>query len=69
MHIPTGDEIRTLRKQIGMTQVELSKRSGISQSMIARVESDSVNPRASTVRILLGVLQNKTEKMEGKNEV
>lgn len=66
MHIPTGDEIRTLRKQIGMTQVELSKRSGISQSMIARVESDSVNPRASTVRILLGVLQNKTEKMEGK---
>lgn len=66
MHIPTGDEIRTLRKQIGMTQVELSKRSGISQSMIARVESDSVNPRASTVRILLDVLQNKTEKMEGK---
>ncbi|MDO8841516.1 CBS domain-containing protein [Methanocalculus sp.] len=56
MHIPAPEEIRSARRRIGMTQAELAKRAGISQSMIARIERGSVDPRVSTLRLIIDVL-------------
>lgn len=56
MHIPDADEIRSARRRIGMTQAELASRSGISQSMVARIERGSVDPRVSTLRRIVEVI-------------
>ncbi len=53
---PTSQELRILRKRAGLTQKELAKRAGISQSLVARIESGSVDPRVSTLRKILNVL-------------
>ncbi|MDD1670282.1 MAG: CBS domain-containing protein [Methanomicrobiales archaeon] len=56
MHIPTPEEIRTRRVKLKLTQTELAIMAGISQSMIARIESDSVDPRVSTLKRIVDVL-------------
>ncbi|MHA1916715.1 MAG: CBS domain-containing protein [Candidatus Ranarchaeia archaeon] len=61
--IPTFKEIKTLRLQSGLTQSELAKIANVSQSLIARLESGSVDPRISTVRKLLFAIE-KGEKKE-----
>ncbi|UUX91850.1 CBS domain-containing protein [Methanoplanus endosymbiosus] len=58
MIIPTPGEIREKRVKLGMTQSETARKSGLSQSMIARIESGSVDPRVSTLRKILSVLQD-----------
>jgi len=57
MHIPTPDEIRP-QESLGLRQTELAVRAGISQSMVARIESGSVDPRVSTLRRIVQVLQD-----------
>ena len=47
--IPSPGELRALRKKAGLTQAELAKRAGVSQSLIARIEAGTVNPRLSTL--------------------
>jgi len=56
MHIPTPAEIRAMRESLSMTQTDLAARAGISQSMIARIEAGSVDPRVSTLQKLVSVL-------------
>jgi predicted transcriptional regulator len=56
MHIPTPEEIRARRMKLKLTQTELAMMAGISQSMVARIESDSVDPRVSTLRKIVDVL-------------
>ena len=43
-------------KEKKMTQKALAELTGVSQSLIARIENGSVNPRLSTVRTILAVL-------------
>lgn len=57
---PTPQELRILRKRAGLTQKELAKKAGISQSLVARIESGSVDPRVSTLRKILNVLSEET---------
>lgn len=38
-----------MRIRAGLTQAELAERAGVSQSLIARIESGKVNPRVSTL--------------------
>ena len=54
--IVSGEDIRRLRKMMGLTQKKLAKKAGVSQSLIARIEKNSVDPRLSTVRKILGAL-------------
>ena len=61
MHIPTPEEIRARRLALGLTQTDLARKAGISQSMIARIESGSVDPRVSTLGRIVTVL-SQTEK-------
>ncbi len=49
MLLPELSEIGKLRKKLGITQSELARISGISQSLIARVESNTVDPRYSKI--------------------
>jgi len=57
INIPTPDDIRRLRKKAGLTQAELAKRAGVSQSLIARIETGSVNPRLTTLKRILDALE------------
>ncbi|MCK4491398.1 MAG: CBS domain-containing protein, partial [Candidatus Altiarchaeales archaeon] len=49
MELPDVSEIKRLRKKFSLTQTELAKRAGISQSLIARIEAGTVDPRYSKV--------------------
>jgi len=58
---PTPSELRALRKKANLTQKELATRAGLSQALIARIEAGSVDPRISTVRKILQVINGITE--------
>ena len=45
--IPSPEDIRRMRIRAGLTQKELAERAGVSQSLIARIERGSVDPRLS----------------------
>ncbi|RLE59741.1 MAG: transcriptional regulator [Thermoprotei archaeon] len=49
MPIPSPEELKMLRIKAGLTQTELARRAGVSQSLIARIERGKVNPRVSTL--------------------
>jgi len=54
---------------LGLTQTDLAKKAGISQSMIARIESGSVDPRVSTLTRIVSVLSQKEEPLHRASEV
>ena len=56
MEIPTGGFLRQWRKTLGLTQAALAERSGLTHSGIAKVETEVVDPRVSTVRKIVGAL-------------
>lgn len=56
MHIPTPEELKARREMLGIRQAELAELAGISQSMVARIESGSVDPRVSTLEKIVRVL-------------
>ncbi|RLE96784.1 MAG: transcriptional regulator [Thermoprotei archaeon] len=59
--IPTPEELRALRRRAGLTQAELAKRAGVSQSLIARIEAGTVNPRLSTLAKIYNALREYVE--------
>ncbi len=56
MNIPTPAELRAKREVLGLKQVEVAKMAGISQSMVARIEAGSVDPRMGTLSKIVDVL-------------
>ncbi len=60
--IPTGGELRKLRKVAGLTQKEIAERARVSQSLIARVEAGAVDPRRSTLNKILNAVIASGEK-------
>ena len=56
MELPSLSEIKRYRKRLGITQTELSKKAGISQSLIARVEAGNVDPRYSKIEKIFRAL-------------
>ena len=56
MHIPTPEELKARREMLGIRQAELAENAGISQSMVARIEAGSVDPRVSTLKKIVRVL-------------
>ena len=53
MQIPTPEDIKKKRATLGLTQNELAKRAGVSQPLVARIESGDVDPRVSTLQRIL----------------
>ncbi|MEC7178360.1 MAG: helix-turn-helix domain-containing protein, partial [Candidatus Thermoplasmatota archaeon] len=56
MEVPTGSHIRRWRKSLGITQSKVSEMSGVAQSIIAKIENETVDPRVSTLRKLIEAL-------------
>ncbi|MFP4632564.1 MAG: CBS domain-containing protein, partial [Halobacteriales archaeon] len=58
MKVPTADDVRDRRKELGLTQSELAERAGVSQPLIARIENGDVDPRLSTVTRIAEVFES-----------
>ncbi|MEM1578983.1 MAG: CBS domain-containing protein [Archaeoglobaceae archaeon] len=56
------EEIRERRKKLGITQKELAKLVGVSQSLIAKLESGNFDPKLSLLKKILKTL----DELEGK---
>jgi len=63
MH-PTLQEIKKLRMQAGLTQSELANRAGVSQSLIAKIESGQLDPAFSKAMQILDTLHSLHQKQE-----
>src|SRR4030042_2708388 len=58
----TPEDIRRFRKTLKLTQKNLAKKAGVSQSLIARIENKSIDPRLSTLKKIIDVLTITTDK-------
>jgi predicted transcriptional regulator len=65
MHLPSPKDFKQRRLELGLTQSDLAKRAGVSQPLIARIESGDVDPRLSTLRKIFDVFE-KSEKEQVK---
>lgn len=64
LRLPSGQELREKRLELGLTQQEVAKRAEMSQPLVARIEKGDVDPRYSTVRRLVNILnETATEKL------
>lgn len=59
-------EIKLLRKKLELTQGELAKYAGVSQSLIAKIESDSIDPTFTNAQKIFAALHSLSEKEEKK---
>ncbi|MBI2654941.1 CBS domain-containing protein [Candidatus Woesearchaeota archaeon] len=60
------DEIKKIRKKLGLTQTELANRSGVSQSLIAKIESGRIDPTYSKAQKIFAALSDLEKKKEIK---
>ncbi len=67
MSVSTIDpkQLKKIRVQLGITQSELAKAAGVSQSLIAKLESGLVDPSFSTMKSISEALRSQI-RMEGK---
>ncbi len=62
---PDLKEIGKKRRQLGFKQAELAKMAGVSQSLIAKLESGKIDSSYSKVKAIFDVL----ERLEAKNKI
>ncbi len=60
----TLEEIKQVRKKYGLTQSDLAKRSGVSQSLIAKIEAGRIDPTYSNAQKIFGALNDLGKKHE-----
>jgi len=53
--------VRTTRTSVGLTQAELAKRLGTTQTAVARLERVGANPTVATLRRTLGAADHRLE--------
>ncbi len=64
-----AEELKLARKRAGLTQAGLSNASGVSQSVIAKIENGKVDPAYSTVTKLFTALESIKKKTKTVGEV
>jgi len=58
LQLPPITEIGKLRKRLGLTQTQLADRAKVSQSLVARLEAGTVDPRYSKVAKIFSALDD-----------
>ncbi|PIO04427.1 hypothetical protein COT48_00530 [Candidatus Woesearchaeota archaeon CG08_land_8_20_14_0_20_47_9] len=61
MHLEP-EELKTIRKQLNLTQSGLAKLAGVSQSLIAKIEAKSIDPTYSKVKKIASALATQQSK-------
>lgn len=61
LELPTPEDLRSARVGLGLTQTELAEAAGVSQSLVARIELDEVDPSYSTLAAIVEAL-NRVER-------
>ncbi len=59
------EKIKSLRKKLNLTQKQLAKLAGVSQSLIAKIESSRVDPAYSKVIAIFQALEHELSKGDG----
>ena len=54
----TGQVLKKMREEVGMTQEKVAELAGISQAHVAKIENEKVNPRLSTVNKIMSILKS-----------
>ena len=62
------DEIKKIRKKLGLTQTELANRANVSQSLIAKIESGRIDPTYTKTQKIFAALSELEKKEEIKAE-
>ena len=62
------EEVKKIRKKLGMTQTELANRAGVSQSLIAKIESGKIDPTYTKTQKIFAALSELEKKEEVKAE-
>ena len=58
------EEVKKIRKKIGLTQTELAGRAGVSQSLIAKIESGRIDPTYTKAKKIFAALSDLEKKQE-----
>jgi predicted transcriptional regulator len=58
------DNLRKIRKQLGLTQTEFSKEAGVSQSLVAKIEAGKIDPTYSKVQKIFEALDRLSKSKE-----
>ena len=64
--LPNLSEIKNQRKKIGLTQSELARQTGVSQSLIAKIESNAIVPSYSNAKKLFDFFEIIQKEHEAK---
>ena len=62
------EEVKKIRKKLGLTQTELANRAGVSQSLIAKIESNRIDPTYTKTKKIFAALSDLEKKEEIKAE-
>ncbi|MDH5420035.1 MAG: helix-turn-helix domain-containing protein, partial [Candidatus Bathyarchaeota archaeon] len=62
--LPSLEEVAKKRRILGLTQKQLAKLAGVSQSLIAKLESRKIDPSYTKVKAIFDVI----ERLEIKTE-
>ena len=62
------EEVKKVRKNLGLTQTELASRAGVSQSLIAKIESGRIDPTYTKTKKIFAALSELEKKEEVKAE-
>ena len=62
------EEVKKIRKKLGLTQTELAHRAGVSQSLIAKIESARIDPTYTKTKKIFAALSELEKKEEIKAE-
>ena len=60
------EEIKKIRKKLGLTQAQLANRAGVSQSLIAKIESGRIDPTYTKTQKIFAALSEFEKKEEVK---
>jgi len=61
-------DIKDIRKKFGLTQIDLAKKSGVSQSLIAKIEAGRLDPTYNKAKKIFEALDELTQTKEIKAE-